>query len=254
MKLDSDRNNLDALLDAAAAFAESYLQQHSRLPVAFFLAGPDGAHFFYTHDHKTDAKLAKFQKDARLLTMAHAPTAAVMAFPGGYQENAPDGDLAAPVPEECFLLMGQDRQGHKAKAVTIIRSDNGKFFALGEITDLIVDPEGPTGIQILPEPEPDAEARQWAKGELQAEGVKTIPLIRKELTPTPTAVPWHAGTRAAFDQVKAAIAAHIDETRTEDPETADYLAAHFVFDEQNLTVCYTGIGIADPAGFDSSQN
>ncbi len=174
----SDLKTLDDLLAAAAAFAESYLQENSRLPVAFFLAGPDGALFYYTHDHKTDAKLAKFQRDARLLTLAHAPTAAVMAFPGGYQENSPDGDLAAPVPEECFLLMGQDRQGHKAKAVTIIRSDNGKFFALGRTSDLIVDPKGPTGMQILPEPDPDAEARQWAKGELQTEGIKTIPLVR----------------------------------------------------------------------------
>ncbi|MEI6078115.1 MAG: hypothetical protein WCS94_21220 [Verrucomicrobiota bacterium] len=168
---------MDDLLAAAAAFAESYLQANRRLPVAFFLAGPDGALFYYTHDHKTEAKLAKFQQNTRLLTMAHATAAAVMAFPGGYQEDSPDGDLAAPVPEECFLLMGQDRQGHKAKAVTIIRSDNGKFFSLGETADLIVDPEGPTGMQILPDPDPDAEARHWAKGELQAEGIQTIPLV-----------------------------------------------------------------------------
>ena len=72
--------------------------------------------------------------------------------------------------------------------------------------------------------------------------------------PTASAVPWNAGNRAAFDQVKSAIAAHINEVRAEDPETADYLAAHFVFDEQNLTVCYTGIGIADRSGFEASQN
>jgi hypothetical protein len=41
--------------------------------------------------------------------------------------------------------------------------------------------------------------------------------------------------------VKSVIAARIKEIGAGDPERAVYLAAHFIFDERNLTICYTGI-------------
>ena len=38
--------------------------------------------------------------------------------------------------------------------------------------------EGSNGIQILPKPDPDAEARHWAKGELQAIKIKAKRVVK----------------------------------------------------------------------------
>jgi len=51
---------------------------------------------------------------------------------------------------------------------------------LDDSVQSVKNAEGSNGIQILPKPDPDAEARHWAKGELQAEGIKTIPLVREK--------------------------------------------------------------------------
>jgi hypothetical protein len=85
-----------------------------------------------------------------------------------------------PAAAECLLLLGEDKSGQKSKAFIIVRSDNGKFFGLDDSIQSVKDAEGSKGIQILPQPYPDAEARHWAKGELQAEGIKTIPLVRQQ--------------------------------------------------------------------------
>ena len=181
MNTNSDLKTLDDLLDTAADFSEYFLRAQNHLPAAMFLIGVEGAHLYYTNDFQTESAMDKFQRHTRLLAMAHAPTSAVMVLPGRSEfDPADEEDPPAPATEECLLLLGEDKSGQKSKAFLIVRSDNGKFFGLDDSVQSVKDAEGSKGIQILPKPDPDAEARHWAKGELQAEGIKTIPLVREK--------------------------------------------------------------------------
>ena len=181
MKTNSDLKTLDDLLVTAADFSEYFLRAQDHVPAAMFLIGVEGAHLYYTSDFQTETALDQFQRHTRLLAMAHAPTAAVMVLPGLSEFDPADGDdPPVPAAAECLLLLGEDKAGQKSKAFMIVRSDNGKFFGLDDSVQSVKDAEGSKGIQILPKPDPDAEARHWAKGELKAEGIKTIPLVRQQ--------------------------------------------------------------------------
>jgi hypothetical protein len=180
MNQNSDLKTLDHLFALAQDFSEHCLRATDRLPAAMFLIGVEGAHLYHTDDFHTEAALDQFQHNTRLLTLAHAPAAALLVLPGRSKFDSVDDDAPAPTDEECLLLLGEDRSGQKSKAFMIVRSDNGKFFGLDDSVATVKDADDSAGIQILPNPDPDVATRQWAKATLQAAGIKTTPLIREQ--------------------------------------------------------------------------
>lgn len=65
--------------------------------------------------------------------------------------------------QEVIVLMGESRDGRKQKFLPIIRSDNGKFFNLGETTVPGMDKMEGRFAQILSPKIPDAQLREVAK-------------------------------------------------------------------------------------------
>jgi hypothetical protein len=86
-------------------------------------------------------------------------------------------DLTEP-PSEAFdrrevvVLMGESRDARKQKFLSIIRSDNGKFFGFAESEVPAMDEMKGRFAQILPPKVPDAQLREVAKAMLKVKGVK----------------------------------------------------------------------------------
>jgi len=170
---------LDDLLAQAAHYAEYCMRSSGRLPPTLFLIGADGPLIFMPQNLANDAAKDDFATTARLICIAHAATACVMALEAWAKFAVPGEKLdLTERPSEAFdrrefvILMGEDRAGQKRNFLPIIRSGNGKFFGFG-------DPENPASdtmegrfAQILPPKTPDDQIRQIAQAMLKVKGVK----------------------------------------------------------------------------------
>ena len=120
-----------------------------------------------------------FATTARLVCIAHAATACVMALEAWMKTAKPGETLDTTEPpyeafdrQEVIVLMGESRDGQKQKFLPIIRSGNGKFFNLGESNDPGMDRMEGRFAQILPPNHPDAQTQELAKVMLKVKGVK----------------------------------------------------------------------------------
>jgi len=168
---------LDDLLAQAEHYANYSMRNIGRLPPTLFLIGPDGPLMFVqeslTHNNAKD----EFATNARLMCIAHAATACVMALEAWVKFAKPGEtfDETEP-PSEAFdrrefvVLMGESHSGQKQKFLPIIRSGNGKFFGFGESEVPAMDEMKGRFAQLLPMKVPDAAIRDVAKAMLQVKG------------------------------------------------------------------------------------
>jgi hypothetical protein len=150
-----------------------------RVPPTLFLIGADGPVLFIPENLADDRAKDNFAATARLMCIAHAASACVMTLEAWAKFATPGEELdMTEAPSEAFdrrelvVLMGESRDGQKQKFLPIIRSDNGKFFGLGESE--VPDMNEMTGrfAQLLPTKVPDDGLRQVAKAMLKVQGVK----------------------------------------------------------------------------------
>ena len=76
--------------------------------------------------------------------------------------------------QEVVVLMGESHTGQKQKFLPIIRSDNGKFFGLGESDAPSMDEMKGRFAQLLPTKVPDEGIRLVAKAMLKVKGVGRV--------------------------------------------------------------------------------
>jgi hypothetical protein len=81
--------------------------------------------------------------------------------------------------EEVIVLMGEDRTGQRQKFLPIIRSDNGRFFNLGESTMPTMDNIEGRFAQILSPKIPDEQGKLLAQAMLKMKQAKMIKLGRQ---------------------------------------------------------------------------
>ena len=169
---------LDGLLAQAAHYADYCLRNSGRMPPTLFLIGADGPILFMPENLADDSDKDAFATTARLMCIAHAATACVMALEAWAKFAKPGEKFdMTERPSEAFnrrefvILMGEDRVGQKQKFLPIIRSDNGKFFTFGESEVPEMDKMTGRFAQILPAKVADEQTREVAKVMLKVKGV-----------------------------------------------------------------------------------
>ena len=179
VQLPRQLKTLDDLLAQAEHYANYSMRNLGRVPPTLFLIGADGPVLFIPENLADDRAKDNFAATARLMCIAHAASACVMTLEAWAKFATPGEKLdMTEAPSEAFdrrelvVLMGESRDGQKQKFLPIIRSDNGKFFGLGESE--VPDMNEMTGrfAQLLPTKVPDDGLRQVAKAMLKVQGVK----------------------------------------------------------------------------------
>jgi hypothetical protein len=172
---------LDDLLAQAEHYAEFCMRGTGNMSPTLFLIGADGPLMFAATSLAGEDEKDDFANTARLMCIAHAATVAVMALEAWIMTAVPGEKLdMTERPSEAFdrqeviVLMGESRGGQKQKILPIIRSDNGKFFGLGE-SNAPANNDKLEGrfAQILPPKPPDNQMRLLAQTMLKVNGVKT---------------------------------------------------------------------------------
>ena len=180
--------NLDDLLAQAEHYAEFCMRNSGRMPPTLFLIGMDGPLMFMPESVADASAKDDFATNARLLCIAHAATAVVMALEAWMKTAKPNEkmDMTEPPSEafdrqEVIVLMGESPGGQKQQFLPIIRSDNGKFFGFGESNTPSLDKMEGRFAQILPSKMPDAQTRLVAQAMLKVKGVnvaKSVTTVR----------------------------------------------------------------------------
>ena len=170
--------DLDDLLVWGAHYAEYWMRSAGKMPPTLFLIGAKGPVVFMPDSLANGREKDDFAAIARLLCVAFAATAVVMALEAWMKIAKANEQLDLTEPpseafdrEEAIVLMGESPTGHQQKFLPIVRSGNGKFFGFGEYAGPTVDSMGGRFAQLLPPTAPTAEHRAIAKAMLQAKGV-----------------------------------------------------------------------------------
>jgi hypothetical protein len=170
--------SLDDLLANAGHYATFSMRNLGRLPPTLFLIGAHGPLMFIPEDFADTRAKDDFANTARLLCIAHAATAVVLALEVWMTCAKPGEKFDATEPpseafdrQEVVLLMGEARDGTKQIFLPIIRSDNEKFFGFGESDVSGVDQMEGRFAQILPPKEVDEQTRLVAEAMLTVKGI-----------------------------------------------------------------------------------
>ncbi len=173
--------SLDDLLAQAAHYSEYCLRNSGSMPPTLFLIGADGPFLCVAEKLADDTDKDAFATNAKLLCIAHAATAVVMAMEAWATFAKPGEKLdMTERPSEAFdrrefvILMGEAHTGQQQKFLPIIRSDNGKFFGFNESEVPTMDSMQGRFAQILSPKIPDVATRDLAKAMLKIKGVKAI--------------------------------------------------------------------------------
>ena len=174
--------NLDDLLAQAEHYANFSMRNLGHLPPTLFLIGSKGPVMFMPESLADESDKNDFATTARLMCIAHAATACVMALEAWVKSAKPGEKFDETEPpseafdrQEVVVLLGESQHGHKQKFLPIIRSDNGNFFGFGEADASSMDQMKGRFAHILPTV---AKAMLKVKGVAQAKPVATPRLPR----------------------------------------------------------------------------
>ena len=183
MKAPSQLKTLDDLMAQAGHYAEFCLRGSGSMPPTLFLIGVDGPMIFMPASMADTSDKDDFAATARLVCIAHAASACVLALEAWMKAAKPGEKLDTTEPpseaidrQEVIVLMGENRSGQQQQFLPIIRSDNGKFFNLGESETPLMDKMEGRFAQILSRKVPDPEMQTLAKTMLHVKGAKTTRL------------------------------------------------------------------------------
>jgi hypothetical protein len=119
--------SLDDLLAQAEHYANFSMRNLGRLPPTLFLIGPDGPLMFMPESLGDAAAKDDFATTARLMCIAHAATACVMALEAWAKFATPGEKFDETEPpseafdrQEVVVLMGESQSGQKQKLLPIM--------------------------------------------------------------------------------------------------------------------------------------
>jgi hypothetical protein len=186
MKEPAQLKTLDDLMAQAGHYAEFCLRNSGSMPPTLFLIGEAGPMMLMPGNMTSDTEKDSFANAARLVCIAYAATSCVMALEAWMKAAKPDEKLdmterpsEAIDREEVIVLMGEDRIGQRHQFLPIIRSDNCKFFNLGDSTMPTMDNIEGRFAQILSPKVPDARGKLLAQAMLKVKQAKLVKLGRQ---------------------------------------------------------------------------
>ena len=173
--------NLDDLLAQAEHYANHSMRNIGHLPPTLFLIGSKGPVMFMPESLADESEKDDFATTARLMCIAHAATACVMALEAWVKVAKPGEKFdETERPSEAFdrqevvVLLGESHTGQKQKFLPIIRSDNGNFFGFGESDVPSMDETERPLRAIAPTKMPDEGIQEVAKAMLKVKGVGRV--------------------------------------------------------------------------------
>ena len=169
---------LDDLLAQAGHYAEFCMRTSGKMAPTLFLIGTDGPIMVAATSLDGADEKDAFVTGARLLCIAQAATAVVVALEAWMSFGKPGEsvDMTEP-PSEAFdrqevvILMGESKASQKQRFLPIIRSGNGKFFGFNETEMPEMDRIEGRFSQILSPNTPTDEHRLIAKAILELKGL-----------------------------------------------------------------------------------
>jgi hypothetical protein len=172
---------LDDLLANARHYAEFCMRGTGNLPPTLFLIASDGKQVMFMPKNLEDVKAKDdFAAMSQLMAIASGATVAVLALEA-WMKAAKLGetlDTTEPPSEafdrqEVIVLMGESMtEGRKQQMLPIIRSDNHKFFGLGDSAVEKMDKLEGRFLQLLPTKVPDKGMRELALAMLKVKGIQ----------------------------------------------------------------------------------
>ena len=177
-KSKSTNDPLEQLLARAEHYADFALRKSGRLAPTLFVDGVNGLVMFIPESLQDARDKDDFVIMARLVCIAHAATAAVMALEGWVTFGKPGEPLDDTPPSEafdrreCLVLIGESRAERKQKLLPIVRSHSGAFFGFGEDHKLQADTFTGRFAEILPPREPSEQQCAMAEVLLKLKGVR----------------------------------------------------------------------------------
>jgi hypothetical protein len=168
-------------LAQAEHYANHSMRNIGHLPPTLFLIGSKGPVMFMPESLADESDKNDFATTARLMCIAHAATACVMALEAWIKSAKPGEKFDETEPpseafdrQEVVVLLGESQHGQKQKFLPIIRSDNGNFFGFGESDVPSMDKMSGRFAQLLPNKVPDEGIREVAKAMLKVKGVGRV--------------------------------------------------------------------------------
>ena len=132
--------NLDDLLAQAEHYANHSMRNIGHLPPTLFLIGSKGPVMFMPESLADESDKDDFATTARLMCIAHAATACVMALEAWIKSAKPGEKFDETEPpseafdrQEVVVLLGESQHGQKQKFLPIIRSGNGNFLRIWRV-------------------------------------------------------------------------------------------------------------------------
>jgi len=169
---------LDDLLAQAGHYAEFCMRTSGKMAPTLFLIGADGPLMVAATSLDGADEKDAFVTGARLLCIAQAATAVVMALEAWMKFGQKDEPIDMTEPpfeafdrQEVVILMGESKTSQKQRFLPIIRSGNGKFFGFNETKMPEMDRIEGRFSQILSPNTPTDEHRLIAKAMLELKGL-----------------------------------------------------------------------------------
>ena len=179
MKTPQASKTLNELMVRAEHFANATFHSQGKMPPALFAATPTGPMVFVPQSLSDAQAKDNFANTARLMCVAQAATAAVIALEAWATFAKPGESLdmdtppsEAPERKELVVLMVEAAGVQKQKLLPIIRTDAGGFLGFGELKGLEVASFKGRFAEMLPPKPPTEKQRADAAVFLDVLGVK----------------------------------------------------------------------------------
>jgi hypothetical protein len=171
-------------MKSAELLARTEMQSQGEVNPTLLMNGADGIGLLQPKTLADDNEKDKFLQVGRLACIAHGAVATVLVTESWMLSPKAGEKLDMSVPpskspdrQEVITIIGETRQGHSQKILTIERSAEGKFVGFGQRPDMEAHDVTIKGrfSQFLSHNVPDEEARELAK-----EVMKRIGLSRQQ--------------------------------------------------------------------------
>jgi hypothetical protein len=178
---DNSREALAELMKSAELLARTEMQSQGEVSPTLLMNGADGIGLLQPKHLADDNEKDKFLQVGRLACIAHGAVATVLVTESWMLSPKAGEKLDMSVPpskspdrQEVITIIGETRQGHAQKVLTIERSDDGKFIGFGGNPDMEAQDVTIKGrfSQFLSHNVPDEEARELAKEVMKRIGLQ----------------------------------------------------------------------------------
>lgn len=170
---------LDDLMQEAMRYAMHWMKKSGSLAPSMMARLEQGTVLFLPSGMKDERGKDDFANTVRLICASHAATAVVLMVECWVTLAKPGEKLDISTPpsqsydrQEMLVLIGQGPEGNVTRMLPIVRSDNGRFWNLGDPQEMAAETFEGRFAGLLPPKPVDDKTRLMGRHLLDAMGVK----------------------------------------------------------------------------------